>query len=121
MAQWQRGESGNPSGKPSAEKLKKRLEEVPPRHAGEVDKSDPLGRTRIEIIMDTLYATARDSKNISHVRAGEEYLSRAIGKSITPIDVTGTVTHESAEKHVENILQLLSAGKKPDGDKSRVN
>ena len=40
-------------------------------------------------------------------KAAEEYCARVAGKPITPLDVSGTVTHKNTEQHVESILETL--------------
>lgn len=107
---WRRGQSGNPSGRP-----KLRLNEIARAHADAVDSKDPQKRRRVEVILDRLYASATHKTSAS-IRAAEEYLSRALGKPVTPIDVTGTVTHETAEQHVESIIQSLSMLNASDDD-----
>jgi len=141
LKNWPKGTSGNPSGKP-----KTRLNEIAKAHAAAIAPDDPPDsllvaaiakaesegrdprkdprvrqlkeRSRAEVVLDGLY---HSSVKFGSVRAAEEYLSRALGKPVTPLDVTSTVTHKTAEEHVEAILETLGRGKADGDSKLRVN
>jgi len=102
--QWKPGQSGNASGV----KSKLTLREVAEKHGMETDPTDPQQRSRFRRVLDRIYARALDDKLTSQ-KAAEEYCARVAGKPITPVDVTGTVTHQSTEQHVESILEMIAA------------
>ena len=114
LRNWKKGESGNPAG---GRGRGLRLSDLAKSHADTVDSKGPVDsklaaaiklaeqegrdpkrdpqikllklRTRAEKVFDELYG----SIFIQHsVRAAEEYLSRVLGKPVTPLDVTGTLT-----------------------------
>jgi hypothetical protein len=141
LKNWKKGQSGNPAGKP-----KTRLNEIAKAHAAAIAPDDPPDsllvaavkeaeskghdprkdprvrqlkeRCRAEVVLDGLY---NSSVKFGSVRAAEEYLSRALGKPVTPLDVTSTVTHKTAAEHVEAILETLGRGKADDDSKLRIN
>jgi hypothetical protein len=81
--------------------------ELAEHHGNEVDVTDPLKRTRFVRMLERMYFEGLSDK-ITAQKAGEEYLARVAGKPITPVDLSGTVTHQSVEKHVESILDSLA-------------
>jgi hypothetical protein len=140
---WKAGQSGNPSGSRSK---RVRLNELAKIHADAVDTDGPTDtklaaaiklaeaegrdpkkdphvkllklRTRAEKVFDELYGSIFTQHS---VRAAEEYLSRVLGKPVTPLDVTTTVTHKTAEEHVAAIMESIGRVKANDDDKLPVN
>ena len=60
----------------------------------------------IRRVLDKVYERALGDSLVGQ-KAAEEYLARTAGKPITPVDVTGTVTHQTVEAHVESILENI--------------
>ncbi|HMK21298.1 MAG TPA: hypothetical protein VK466_03140 [Terriglobales bacterium] len=92
------------------------LKELREQHAAEIDPTDSQQRTRYRRTLDNLYRCGlkleepgiSDVARGSAVKAAIDYCDRTGGKAVTPLDVTGTVTHKSTEQHVESILENLS-------------
>src|SRR5215472_6781862 len=100
--QFQASQSGNPSGVKSNLSLR----DVAEKHGMEVDATDPKQRARFRRVLDKIYERALGD-TLTSQKAAEEYCARVAGKPITPVDVTGTVTHQSVEAHVTSILENL--------------
>ena len=84
----------------------------------EVNPLDPQGRTHGRIIVDKVVAQAESG----NMKAIGEIVDRVEGKPVTPLAVTSTITHKTAEEHVEAILESLGRIKAGDKNgKPRVN
>ena len=92
------------------------FKDINEQHAAEIDVSDPKQRSRYRRMLDKIYERGL-SDELTAQKASEEYCARVAGKPITPVDVTGTLTHQTLEQHVESILQNLAAlkSKAPSG------
>jgi hypothetical protein len=99
------------------------FKDINEQHAAEIDINDPKQRTRYRRMLDRIYERGL-SDELTAQKAAEEYCARVAGKPITPVDVTGTVTHQTTEQHVESILEnlaMLKAKPKPEPGSERVN
>jgi hypothetical protein len=100
---WKKGESGNPLGRPKktliTDALRARL--------GEVDPSDPLGRTNAEIIADRMIARAKQRERGQQDAA--EIADRTEGKPTQKVNLTGgtkvaNLTREEVEGRIGELL-----------------
>jgi hypothetical protein len=72
----------------------------------EVDDTDPKKRARFRRVLDKIHERALGD-TLTAQKAAEEYSARVAGKPISPVDVTGAVTHQSVEAQVTSILKNL--------------
>jgi hypothetical protein len=116
---WQKGQSGNPSGRPKSNfSFKKELE----TKLGEVNERDYLKRTYGRIIIDRVVDMA--SKRNPSIRAISEILDRVLGKpaQALTLDANLTMTREQRVAKVEELLAALPAPKDASGPSDpRVN
>jgi hypothetical protein len=116
---WQKGQSGNPSGRPKSNfSFKKELE----TKLGEVNEHDHLKRTYGRIIIDRVVDMA--SKRNPSIRAISEILDRVLGKpaQALTLDANLTMTREQRVAKVEELLAALPAPKDSSGPSDpRVN
>jgi hypothetical protein len=77
------------------------------QHGAEIDIEDPKQRTRYRRMLDKIYARGLSDTLVAQ-KAAEEYCARVAGKPITPVDVTGTVTHKSTEEYLQSALETLA-------------
>ena len=96
------------------------FKDINEQHGLDVDVSDPKQRTRYRRMLDKIYERGL-SDSLTAQKAAEEYCARVAGKPITPVDVTGTVTHQSTEQHVESILEMIAAKQAKIPPSERVN
>jgi hypothetical protein len=106
MAQWEKGQSGNPAGRPrSLFSFKRELE----LKASEVDPRDRLGRTYGKQVIDRAFDLAlRGPKSSRQVNAIREILDRLLGKPIQAVAVAD-LRPESREQLIESILEQAKA------------
>ena len=88
-------------------KKKASFKDINEQHGAEIDASDPKQRTRYRRMLDKIYERGLSDTLVAQ-KAAEEYCARVAGKPITPVDVTGTVTHKSIDQHVESILENIA-------------
>jgi hypothetical protein len=103
---WQKGESGNPDGRPrSLFSFKRELE----LKASEVDPRDRLGRTYGKQVIDRAFELAlRGPKSSRQVNAIKEILDRLLGKPVQAVAVAD-LRPESREQLIESILDTARA------------
>ena len=103
---WQKGQSGNPSGRPKSNfSFKKELE----LKLGEINERDYLKRTNGRIIIDRVVELA--SRKNPSIRAVSEILDRVLGK---PVQAVATLDlNVSREQRLTMIEELLSVLPKP--------
>jgi hypothetical protein len=82
------------------------FKEIAEQHGEALDPKDPKQRSRYRRMLDKIYERGL-SEEMTAQKASEEYCARVAGKPITPVDVSGTVTHKNTEEHVESILETL--------------
>lgn len=106
---WQKGESGNPAGRPKSLFSFKRELEV---KASEVDPRDRLGRTYGKQVIDRAFDLAlRGPKSSRQVNAIREILDRVLGR---PVQAVATIDlNVSREQRLAMIEDLLSTLPKP--------
>jgi len=104
-AQWKKGESGNPSGRPKSNfSFKKELE----AKLGEVDQRDYLKRTYGRIIIDRVVDLA--SRKNPSIRAVSEILDRMYGKPAQAIAIADlNLTREQRIAQIEELLATFPA------------
>jgi hypothetical protein len=116
---WQKGQSGNPSGRPKSNfSFKKELE----TKLGEVNERDYLKRTYGRIIIDRVVDMA--SKRNPSIRAISEILDRVLGKpaQALTLDANLNMTREQRVAKVEELLAALPAPKDASGPSDpRIN
>lgn len=103
---WQKGQSGNPSGRPKSNfSFKKELE----TKLGEVNENDYLKRTFGRIIVDRVVEMA--SKRNPSVRAISEIFDRMLGKpaQALTLDANLNVTREQRTAQLEELLATFPA------------
>lgn len=113
---WQKGQSGNPSGRPKSNfSFKKELE----LKLGEINERDYLKRTYGRIIIDRVVDLAT-RKNPS-IRAVSEILDRVLGKpaQALTLDANVNLTREQRIARVEELLTALPLPKNADGPSDR--
>lgn len=99
---WQKGQSGNPAGRPrNLFSFKRELE----LKASEVDPKDRLGRTYGKQVIDRAFDLAlRGPKSSRQVNAIREILDRVLGKPVQAVAVAD-LRPESREQLIESILE----------------
>lgn len=117
---WQKGQSGNPSGRPkSVFSFKKELE----IKLSEVNEKDYLKRTYGRMLIDKAVNLALRGQG--NIRAISEVLDRYVGKpaQAVSLDANLNVTREQRIAHIEELLTSLPLPKDPDDGPSdpRVN
>jgi hypothetical protein len=111
---WEKGQSGNPAGRPKLFfSFKKTLE----NKLAEVDPRDYRGRTYGQIIVDRVVelATARSKANVN-LRAISEVIDRLEGKPLQATTLDATVTSRTREQREARLAELLTILPKPDAD-----
>jgi len=107
MAQWKKGESGNPAGRPRAYfRIDKELE----AKLAEVDERDYLKRTYGRIIVDRVVGLA--TRKIPSIRAISEIFDRVLGKPAQALTLDANV-HVSREQRIAKIEELLTSLPQP--------
>jgi|SRR5579862_520939 len=109
---WQKGQSGNPSGRPKSNfSFKKELE----TKLGEVNEMDYLKRTYGRIIIDRVVELA--SKRNPSIRAVSEIFDRILGKpaQALTLDANLNISREQRVAKVEELLAALPLPQDPDG------
>jgi hypothetical protein len=116
---WQKGQSGNPSGRPKSNfSFKKELE----TKLGEVNERDYLKRTFGRIIVDRVVEMA--SKRNPSVRAISEIFDRMLGKpaQALTLDAILNLSPEHRLASIEELLTTLPLPKDDDGPSDpRIN
>jgi hypothetical protein len=93
LKKWQKGQSGNPSGRPAMpEAIKKKLKDLTP------DAVDT-----VEQIMKDPKARPAD-----RLKAAEMILDRVYGKATQPIDMSGEITHLHADITDDELTKLYN-------------
>jgi hypothetical protein len=95
------------------------FKEIAEQHGEALDPDDPKQRSRYRRMLDKIYERGL-SEEMTAQKASEEYCARVAGKPITPVDVSGTVTHKTTEEHVESLLETLGKTA-PQPSSKRVN
>lgn len=104
---WQKGQSGNPSGRPKSNfSFKKELE----TKLGEINERDYLKRTYGRIIIDRVIELA--SKKNPSIRAVSEILDRVLGKPAQALTLDANL-NISREQRIASIEELLTTLPKP--------
>jgi Family of unknown function (DUF5681) len=100
---WEKGQSGNPSGRPKSNfSFKKELE----TKLGEVNERDYLKRTYGRIIIDRVVELA--SRKNPSIRAVSEILDRVLGKPVQAVATLDlNVTREQRLAMIEDLLATL--------------
>jgi hypothetical protein len=100
---WQKGESGNPAGRPKSNfSFKKELE----TKLGEINERDYLKRTNGRIIIDRVVELA--SRKNPSIRAVSEILDRVLGKPVQAVATLDlNVTREQRLAMIEDLLTTL--------------
>jgi hypothetical protein len=109
---WQKGQSGNPSGRPKSNfSFKKELE----TKLGEINERDYLKRTHGRIIIDRVVEMA--SKRNPSVRAISEIFDRVLGKpaQALTLDANLNISREQRLAKIEELLTTLPLPKDADG------
>jgi Family of unknown function (DUF5681) len=108
---WQKGESGNPAGRPrSLFSFKRELE----MKASEVDPKDRLGRTYGKQVIDRAFDLAlRGPKSSRQVNAIREILDRVLGKPVQAVALAD-MRPESKEQLIESLLETARAAQDDD-------
>jgi hypothetical protein len=116
---WQKGQSGNPWGRPKSNfSFKKELE----TKLGEVSERDYLKRTYGRIIIDRVVELA--SRKNPSIRAVSEILDRVLGKpaQAVTLDANLNISREQRIAKVEELLTALPLPKDADGPSDpRIN
>lgn len=110
---WQKGQSGNPSGRPKSNfSFKKELEVG----LSEVDERDYRKRTRGQIMVAGLLDLACRKKNPS-LRAVNEVLDRLLGKPPQSVAIGDlNLTREQRIAQLQELLETFPALPDPHGD-----
>ena len=87
---WQRGQSGNPGGRPKKTPLADACREV----LGQPVPDDPEGRTYAQAIAETLAAKALEGD----IRAAQELADRAEGKPRQSVEIEQTSLREAFDR-----------------------
>jgi len=90
------------------------------QHAFEIDPLDAKGRTRYRRYLDDQYAglLILEDPDASPVARGvaakqvADWADRAVGKPVTPVDMTTTVVHKSVEESAASILEMIGQKRK---------
>jgi hypothetical protein len=103
---WQKGQSGNPRGRPKKTLITDAFRE----RLAEVDPNDPQGRTNAEIIADRMIARAKQRDRGQQDAA--VIADRTEGKANQPLKIGGDVDVNtlSKEQLVEELYSLLQRG-----------
>jgi hypothetical protein len=103
---WQKGQSGNPNGRPrSLFSFRHELE----MKASEVDPKDRLGRTYGKQVIDRAFDLAlRGPKSSRQVNAIREILDRVLGKPVQAVALAD-MRPESKEQLIESLLETARA------------
>lgn len=83
---FEKGQSGNPKGRP------KKLPDLD-KLLGEVMGEDEEGNSEAKAIIENLIKIAKANKGSVSVRAGEVLLERGYGKAKQPVDMKGDIVH----------------------------
>jgi len=104
---WQRGQSGNPGGRPKSAPLSRACRDLLARPMAD----DPEGRTYAEVIAETLAEKAL----AGDIRAAQEIADRAEGRPRQSIEVGSLAYREAFERMTDEELEAYARdGKLPE-------
>jgi len=110
---WQKGQSGNPAGRP---RLLFSFNRELQQKASEVDPKDLYGRTYGRKLIDRAFEIAlKGPRSTRQIVAIREILDRLVGKPVQAVAVAD-LRPESREQLIESILETARAMKKEKED-----